>query len=93
MHALPIKAKSEVPTVDILVPDNLIQFPKVFLRYPYYFEIKMRNQSKLQAKFEILPQDEQSTTIAEYTPSEQDGIIEGNNEKTVEVKLVPMKSG
>ena len=93
MHALPIKAESFVPKVEILVPNDLIDFEKVFLRHPYYFDLKMRNRSKLQAKFEILPQDESSTIVAEYTPDMQEGVIEGRAEINVKVKLLPQKGG
>lgn len=58
MHALPLRAESFVPNVEIDVPSSLIDFEKVFLRHPYTYDIQMRNDSNLQAKFEVLPQDD-----------------------------------
>jgi hypothetical protein len=56
MHALPIRAKSCPPQVDILLENDILNFDNVFLRHPYFFDLKLYNKSnKLQAKFVIEP--------------------------------------
>lgn len=47
-----IKAESEVPSVEI-VPRDRLEFSEIFLRNRDFKELKLINNSKLRAKFEV----------------------------------------
>lgn len=92
MHTLPIKAECSTPKVE-LIPSDTIDFGSVFLRHPYEYHLEMKNKSKLQAKFEMIPQDEQSTLVAAYTPDKEEGFIEPKSSGIIKITLIPQKAG
>ena len=92
MHTLPIKAECSTPKVE-LIPADSIDFGSVFLRHPYDFHLEMKNKSKLQAKFEMIPQDEQSTLVAAFTPDRDEGFIEPKSSGIIKITLIPQKAG
>lgn len=92
MHTLPMKAECFVPKVE-LIPSDTINFGSVFLRHPYDYSLELKNRSKLQAKFEMIPQDEQSTLIAAFTPDREEGFIDPKSSTMVKVTLLPQKAG
>lgn len=53
-HTIPIKAECAVPMITL--ESSVVDFGECFVRYPYKKTIKMFNESKLPAKFEIVPQ-------------------------------------
>ena len=92
MHTLPIKADCSTPKVE-LIPSDSVDFGSVFLRHPYEYHLEMKNKSKLQAKFEMIPQDEQSTLVAAYTPDREEGFIEPKSSGIIKITLIPQKAG
>jgi Flagellar-associated PapD-like len=92
MHTLPIKAECSTPKVE-LIPSDIIDFGSVFLRHPYDYHLEMKNKSKLQAKFEILPQDEQNSQIAIYSTDREEGFIEPKSSGIIKIKMNPQKAG
>lgn len=92
MHTLPIRAECFVPKVE-LIPSDSIDFGPVFLRHPYTHNIELKNRSKLQAKFEMLQQDEQSTIWGIYKPDREEGYIEPKQSTFVEITIIPQKAG
>ena len=65
MLSVPIKAECLVPKVTV-TPTDFLDFGKCFLRHPKTLDIKIENDDFLPAKFEVIPQDEQSKRIAVY---------------------------
>ena len=53
----------------------------------------MKNKSKLQAKFEMIPQDKQSTLVAAFTPDREEGFIEPKSSGIIGITLIPQKAG
>ena len=92
MHTLPIKAECSTPKVE-LIPSDSIDFGSVFLRHPYDYHLEMKNKSKLQAKFEMISQDEQSTLVATYVPDKEEGFIEPKSSSIIKITLTPQKAG
>lgn len=54
MYSLPIKAESEVPSVE-LKPSDKLDFSEIFLRHTELNHIEICNNSPLKAKFKVLP--------------------------------------
>jgi hydrocephalus-inducing protein len=75
MCSRPIKAECLVPMVKCN-PMNFLDFGKTFLRHPKTLEVELVNEDFLKAKYEIVPQDEQSKRIATYKADQESGIIQ-----------------
>jgi hydrocephalus-inducing protein len=75
MLAVPIKAECLVPKVKVH-PSDFLEYESCFLRHAKTREIEIINEDSLKAKYEIVPQDEQSKRIAVYTADKESGIIE-----------------
>ena len=63
--SVPIIAECCVPKLSVWSP--VIDFGECYLRYPYRQVLKLFNESGLPARFEVLPQDEKSATLAAFT--------------------------
>lgn len=66
MLAVPIKAECLVPKVKVN-PSDYLEFDECFLNHPKTKKIEIINDDILKAKFEIMPQEDQSKRIAIYT--------------------------
>lgn len=86
MLAVPIKADCKVPRVRVN-PSDFLEYDTCFLKHPKTREIEIINEDNLKAKFEIVPQDEQSKRIAVYTADKESGIIEPRSSQIVKVSL------
>jgi len=75
MLAVPIKADCHVPKVKVH-PSDFLEYESCFLRHAKTREIEIINEDTLRAKYEIVPQDDQSKRIAIYTADKESGIIE-----------------
>ena len=75
MLAVPIKAECLVPKVKVH-PSDFLEYESCFLRHAKTREIEIINEDSLKAKYEIVPQDDQSKRIAVYTADNESGIIE-----------------
>jgi hydrocephalus-inducing protein len=75
MLAVPIKADCHVPKVKVH-PSDFLEYESCFLRHAKTREIEIINEDTLKAKYEIVPQDDQSKRIAIYTADKESGIIE-----------------
>jgi len=86
MLAVPIKAECIVPKVRVQ-PNEFLQFDNCFLKHPKTKQIEIINEDNLRARFEIMPQDEQSKRVATYDVDMWNGVIEPHQTQVVEVKL------
>jgi hydrocephalus-inducing protein len=86
MLAVPIRATCLVPKVRV-EPNDFLDYETCFLRHTKSKEIKIINSDSLKAKFEIVPQDEQSKRIGTYEADIMSGVIEPHSTCTVTLKL------
>ena len=86
MLAVPIKAECHVPEVEVN-PTDFLEFGSCFLRHPKTEQIRIINKDSLQARYEIVQQDETSKRIAVYTPDKEGGIIPPNSTQIVNISL------
>lgn len=92
MLSVPIKADSQVPTVDISPPEK-VEFAEACLNYPETKTIVINNHSDIKAKFNIVPQSEESKVLAKYTVSPETGVIDEKSSKELQITLVTCKLG
>jgi len=78
MLAVPIKADCKVPVVRVN-PLDYLEYGTCFLRHRKTISLEIVNEDDLKAKFEILPQDDQSKRVAAYEPDIQTGVIESRS--------------
>jgi hypothetical protein len=90
MLSIPISGVSEVPKVEIEPSDHL-DFGEIFLNYPDKAMIQLRNKNDLEARYEILPQNEESKILAEYSVDKPTGIIGPDGSEIITVTLVTKK--
>jgi len=86
MLAVPIKAECIVPKVRV-TPSEFLQFDNCFLKHPKTKQIQIINEDSLKARFEIMPQDDQSKRVATYEVDKWSGVIEPHATQIVDVKL------
>jgi hydrocephalus-inducing protein len=86
MLAVPIKAECLVPKVRI-VPTDFLEFDACYLRFPKTKQIEIINEDTLKARYEIVPQDEQSKRIAVYTADQEAGDIDPKSSKVINITL------
>jgi len=86
MLAVPIKAECIVPKVRV-TPNEFLQFDNCFLKHPKTKQIQIINDDSLPARFEIMPQDDQSKRIATYEVDKWSAVIEPHSTHVVDVKL------
>ena len=90
MLSIPISGISEVPKVEIDPSDHL-DFEKIFLNFPGKESITLRNKNDLEARYEILPQNDESKILAEYTVDKPTGIIGPEGVEIITVTLTTKK--
>lgn len=66
---LPVVAECAVPIISLAAGGELLQFGQVFLRHPYTQQFTLVNESKLPAKFEVLPQVRSLETLSTAMPA------------------------
>eukprot|EP00232_Nephroselmis_pyriformis_P008175 CAMPEP_0182895474 /NCGR_PEP_ID=MMETSP0034_2-20130328/25702_1 /TAXON_ID=156128 /ORGANISM="Nephroselmis pyriformis, Strain CCMP717" /LENGTH=2117 /DNA_ID=CAMNT_0025029307 /DNA_START=132 /DNA_END=6482 /DNA_ORIENTATION=- len=91
VHRVPVTAECCVPRVEL--PVDFLDFGTCFLRHEYEQTLRLRNDSKLPAKFEVMPQDEQSKGLAVYTAEPQSGGIPARGEVEVTFRLSTARLG
>jgi hypothetical protein len=74
LGSVAISARVVVPTV-AFEPYEQINFGEVFIRYAFYQCLVLHNTSSLPAKFQILPQDDQSKQLAQFEADQPQGNI------------------
>ena len=84
MLAVPIKAECLVPTV-ILNPSDYLDFGDVFLRHPKTVEMELKNTDYLEAKYEIIDQEENYKRVGIFMAKEESGIIPPRS--TIKLKI------
>jgi hydrocephalus-inducing protein len=80
---LPLGAECAVPMLQLF--SNTLDFGEVFLRQAYKAEMRVVNESKLPAKFELLPQDPNSLSLATYTAEPASGGIPARGEQVMKI--------
>ncbi|CAD7939993.1 unnamed protein product [Amoebophrya sp. A120] len=90
LGSVPITAKCAVPTV-VFEPYEAISFGEVFIRYAFCQCLVMHNTSSLPAKFQILPQDEQSKQIAEFEADQMQGNVPPASSHVITITLIAKK--
>ncbi|KAK9824158.1 hypothetical protein WJX72_008157 [[Myrmecia] bisecta] len=91
LMALPVRAECVVPRIQ-LAPDFL-DFGICYVRHPYKQTLRLHNDSKLPAKFEIMEQDVQSRGLANFTSQPAAGSIAAMASQEVEVELCTSRLG
>eukprot|EP00854_Cymbomonas_tetramitiformis_P000766 gene766-1240_t len=91
LQHVPILGECCVPKV--LLMKEVLDFGECFLRYNYTQPLKITNDSKLPAKFEVLPQDEQSQGLAVYTAEPVSGGIPARGSVTIDFHLATERMG
>lgn len=89
--SVPLRAECAVPRISLEC--NPLEFGNCFVRYLYKRSLKLTNQSKLPAKFEVLPQDNSSKGLALFTVEPSTGGIPAMGEQTVDVSLCTQTLG
>jgi len=92
MKSIPITAQCEVPVIEIKPADRL-EFDKIFLRDPGTRGLTITNTSLLKARFNVLPQNQESEVLAKYKVDLESGDIDPGKEVTIKVTLVTKKLG
>jgi hydrocephalus-inducing protein len=85
MGAVDILAECCVPKLSL--SNTSIDFGNCYLRYPYKALLKLVNESKLPARFEVLPQDSKSSVLGTYTAEPREAGIPAKGEQLVEFVL------
>jgi hydrocephalus-inducing protein len=86
MLAVPIKAECLVPKVKVN-PSDYLEFDECFLNHPKTKRIEIINDDILKAKFEIMPQEDQSKRIAIYTSDLMSGVINPKSSQVLNISL------
>lgn len=90
MLSIPISGISEVPKVEIDPVDHL-DFGDIFLNFPDKAVITLRNKNDLEARYEILAQNDESKILAEYSVDKTTGIIGPDGVEIITVTLTTKK--
>ncbi|EFJ42226.1 hypothetical protein VOLCADRAFT_67248 [Volvox carteri f. nagariensis] len=88
---LPLTAECAVPKLSLY--SRTLEFGECSLRYPYKQEMRIVNESKLPAKFEVLPQEPNSLGLATFTVEPSSGGIPARGEQAVELTLTTYTLG
>ncbi|GIL73964.1 hypothetical protein Vretifemale_3957, partial [Volvox reticuliferus] len=88
---LPLTAECAVPKLSLY--SRTLEFGECSLRYPYKQEMRIVNESKLPAKFEVLPQEHNSLGLAAFTVEPSSGGIPARGEQAVELTLTTYTLG
>ena len=91
IQTFPVTAECMVPKID--VSSENLDFGDCFLRHPYKIPFQILNDSKLPAKFEVLPQSDQSKGLAEYDIEPKSGGIAAKGSQELYVTLATMRLG
>jgi len=86
MLAVPIQAECLVPTV-LLNPSDYLDFGDVFLRHPKTVEMELKNTDYLEAKFEIVEQEENYKRVGIFKADQESGIIPPKSSIKLQVTL------
>lgn len=89
MKSIPLEAKSDVPIVRLSTKE--LNFGQVFLRESKRMTLMLINESNLDARFQVIPQIPDSTSVAEISTDRVEGIIEKLKNIPLEVSLIPQK--
>lgn len=87
MLAVPIKAECLVPKVKI-TPADYLDFKDVFLRHPKTMELELKNEDYLEAKFEILPEEENYKRVGIFKAEQESGIIPPRSAIKLQITLI-----
>ncbi|CAJ1447961.1 unnamed protein product [Effrenium voratum] len=74
LASIPIQARCAVPQVTP-EPAEHLEYGDIFIRYPSHQTLVLNNTSALPAKFQIMPQDEATRSIAEFEPDQSFGSV------------------
>ncbi|CAE7232366.1 HYDIN [Symbiodinium sp. CCMP2456] len=74
LASIPIQARCAVPQV-ALEPSEHLEYGDIFIRYPSHQTLVLNNTSALPAKFQIMPQDDSTRSIAEFEPDQSFGSV------------------
>eukprot|EP00951_Prasinocladus_malaysianus_P003894 scaffold27553_cov35-Prasinocladus_malaysianus.AAC.1 len=85
LATLPILAECCVPKLGIV--NRVIDFGRCYLRYPYKQVLTVTNDSKLPARFEVLPQDDKSAVLAQYKATPASAGIPAQGDHSIEFDL------
>ena len=91
VYEVPVKAECMVPRVTVTA--DVLDFGECFLRHPYKMPLQLVNDSKLPAKFEVLPQNAQSRGLAEYEVEPKAGGIAAWGSQQLEFTLSTTRLG
>jgi hydrocephalus-inducing protein len=91
LTTLPISATCMVPTVTLQT--ETLQYGSCFLRYPYTQRIVLVNKDPVPARYELLPQDEQTAVVAAFSSPTPEGVLPPLSETAVEVQLLCYRGG
>ena len=86
LKSVPVKATCVVPEVKLSV--TKVPFGECFIRHPYTQFVVVQNESDHAAKYEVLPQDEHSAVIAEYTTDAPTGAVEPKSSRAIPITLI-----
>ncbi|CAG9464033.1 unnamed protein product [Pedinophyceae sp. YPF-701] len=91
VRSIPVRAESFVP--EISLRETIIEFGESFLQFPYRRPITLVNKTRLPAKFEVLPQDDQSKNLGNITCEPQIGGVPAMGTTEVYVTLQTTRRG
>ena len=83
--SIPIKAECVVPKLTLST--HVLEFGGCYLRHPYTRTFRITNESKLPAKFAVLPQDPQGMGLAVFSVEPSEGGIAALGDVELEVTL------
>ncbi|KXZ49496.1 hypothetical protein GPECTOR_21g722 [Gonium pectorale] len=88
---LPLIGECAVPKLSLY--SRTMEFGECSLRHPYKKEMRIVNESKLPAKFEVLPQEPNSLGLASFLVEPSSGGIPARGEQVVELTLTTYTLG
>ena len=88
---IPILAECCVPRISLAT--DVLAFGPCFVRHEYTQSLTITNTSKIPAKYEVVPQDEQSQGLAVYTSTPSSGGIAACGDVTIDFTLSTERLG
>eukprot|EP00955_Chlamydomonas_euryale_P060740 357809-Chlamydomonas_euryale.AAC.3 len=82
---VPMEAECVVPRLSLSA--QVLEFGECYLRHPYTRKLRVINESKLPAKFEVLPQEPQSTGLAVFEVGAASAGVAALDEADIPVSL------
>jgi hypothetical protein len=86
-EAVRLRAECAVPVLSLLPQDGALDYEAAYLGFPYTASFALVNDSRLPAKFEVLPQEQASLCVATFAAEPTSGSVPPKGRATVQLTL------